>query len=69
MVDKFLLEYEIKRHGYTISSYREHIGMSRSAYWRKTNCKSEFTQGEIQKSIDLLPKMSPMAVFFSQGVS
>ena len=41
------------------------LGISRSAFYRKCNGGSEFTQGEIQKIIDILNLESPMEIFFS----
>ena len=47
-MDRFKLEYEIKSKGITVEKFCDDIGMSRSAYYRKCNGTSEFTQGEIQ---------------------
>lgn len=45
------------------------IGMSRSAFYRKCNEISEFTQGEIQAIVDYLGLDSPMGIFFKEKVS
>lgn len=70
-MDKLLLEYFIKSSGHTISEYCKDIGISRTAYYRKTGGESEFTQGEIQSSIEqgYVPKDSVMKVFFNEKVS
>lgn len=68
-MDKYLLEYEIKRHGLTIQGVCSELGMSPSTYYKKVRGDSEFTQGEIQKLIDLLEISDPTPIFFSPKVS
>lgn len=70
-MDKLLLEYYIKKSGRNIESYCKDIGISRSAYFRKTHGESEFTQSEIQRSIDCgyVPRKSIMKIFFTAKVS
>lgn len=70
-MDKLLLEYYIKKSGRNVETYCKDIGMSRSAYFRKTHGESEFTQSEIQSSIDYgyVPRESVMQVFFTGKVS
>ena len=70
-MDKLLLEYYIKKSGRNIESYCKDIGISRSAYFRKTHGESEFTQSEIQRSIDCgyVPRDSIMKIFFTAKVS
>lgn len=70
-MDKLLLEYYIKKSGRNVETYCKDVGMSRSAYYRKTHGESEFTQGEIQDSINLgyVPRDSVMQVFFAEKVS
>lgn len=68
-MDKFLLEYEMKKKGYTVEKMCKEIGVSRSAFYKKCNGKSDFTQSEIQKIVDLLGLESPMAIFFTKQVS
>lgn len=65
-MDKFLLEYEIKKKGYSVEGLCEEIGLSRSAFYRKCNGKSDFTQSEIQAIVDVLKLESPVAIFFSK---
>lgn len=45
------------------------INMSRSAFYRKCNGASEFTQSEIQAIVDYLNLDSPMGIFFKEKVS
>lgn len=68
-MDKFKLEYEMKSRGITIEKMCEFLQISRSAFYRKCNGKSEFTQGEIQKIVDYLGLDSPMGIFFTDRVS
>jgi len=68
-MDKFKLEYERKKSGISIESLCKSLKMSRSAYYRKCNGKSEFTQSEIQSICDILKLKSPMGIFFTEKVS
>lgn len=68
-MDRIRLEYEMKRRNVSISDLCREIGISRSAFYRKTHGISEFTQKEIQSIIDLLRLDSPMGIFFTNGVS
>lgn len=68
-MDKYRLEYEMKSRGITIETLCDHIGISRSAFYRKCNGLSEFTQSEIQGIVDFLGLESPMGIFFKDKVS
>lgn len=68
-MNKYKLEYEMKLRGITIGKLCSDVGMSRSAFYRKCNGLSEFTQGEIQKIVDYLDLQSPMGIFFKEKVS
>lgn len=63
-MNKALLEYKMKEAGKSISDMCEMLGISRSAFYRKCNGKSEFTQSEIQKIVDFLNLDSPVGIFF-----
>lgn len=65
-MNKALLEYKMKESGKSISDMCIMLGISRSAFYRKCNGKSEFTQSEIQKIVDFLNLDSPMEIFFAQ---
>ena len=69
IMDRFKLEYEMKTRGVTVQALCKAIGMSRSAFYRKCNGTSEFTQREIQKIIDILNIESPVGIFFAKKVS
>lgn len=45
------------------------LKISRSAFYRKVNGISEFTQSEIQSIVDILELKSPMGIFFEEKVS
>lgn len=68
-MNKARLEYETSVRGVTRAELCEAVGISRSAYYRKCNGTSEFTQGEIQKIVDFLGLETPMGVFFDTKVS
>ena len=68
-MDKALLEYEMKKRGVSISDMCAKLGCSRSAFYRKCNGISEFTQSEIQAIIDYLGLDSPVGIFFKGKVS
>ena len=64
-MNKALLEYEMNRKNISIGAMCEILGISRSAFYRKCNGKSEFTRAEIQKVVDILQLDSPMDIFFA----
>lgn len=68
-MDAIRLEYEVKKKGYNIERFCRALGMSKSAYYRKIKGVTEFTQGEIQKIVDLLELETPMGIFFREKVS
>lgn len=63
------LEYEMKVRGISVDELCRQVGFSRSAYYRKMNGTSEFTQSEIQKIVDILGLESPVGIFFAEKVS
>ena len=64
-MNKALLEYEMNRKNISIGAMCEILGISRSAFYRKCNGKSEFTRAEIQKVVEVLQLDSPMDIFFA----
>ena len=64
-MDKALLEYEMNKRNVTIAEMCKVLGISRSAFYRKCNGISEFTQSEIQAIVDYLKLESPMGIFFN----
>lgn len=68
-MNKCRLEYEMNKRGISKGEMCEKIGMSRSAFYRKCTGKSQFTQGEIQKILNILELSSPLGIFFNEEVS
>ena len=66
-MDRYRLEYEMKRRGVTVKEMCDHLQISRTAFYRKTRGISEFTLSEIREIVDYLKLDSPMGVFFSSG--
>lgn len=60
-----LLEYEMKRAGISTAEMCEKLHISRSAFFRKCNGKSEFKLKEIQQIVEILKLESPAPIFFS----
>lgn len=69
MMNKAKLEYEMSVHNISKSDMCAMLGISRSAFYRKCNGESEFTQSEIQKIVDILNLESPMGIFFNEKMS
>lgn len=70
-MNKNRLEFEMKERGISVGRLCAEIGISRSAYYRKCNGKSEFTLAEIKAIIKLLNLEEKIAadIFFSEKVS
>ena len=68
-MDRYKLEYERKRNGLSVGELCEAVKMSRSAYYRKCNGSSEFTQKEILAICKVLHLDSPVDIFFADMVS
>ncbi|MBQ8371534.1 MAG: helix-turn-helix domain-containing protein [Clostridia bacterium] len=68
-MDKALLEYEMKTRGVSIAELCNALNISRSAFYRKCNGKSEFTRREIETIVNVLHLESPVGIFFSANVS
>lgn len=66
MMNKTLLEEKMKEKGKSIADMCRMLGISRSAFYRKRNSISEFTQNEIRKIVDFLELDSPVDIFFAQ---
>ena len=64
-MNKALLEYKMAENGKSISDMCSMLEISRSAFYRKCNGKSEFTQSEIQKIVKYLNLESPVDIFFA----
>lgn len=68
-MDKKKLLDAMDKQGVSIQDMCAKLNMSRSAFYRKSNGISEFTQSEIQRIVDILKLESPMGIFFSEKVS
>lgn len=64
-MNKALLEYEMKKRDVSIGEMCKIVGISRSAFYRKCNGISEFTQKEIQAIVNYLNLETPMGIFFT----
>ena len=64
-MNKALLEYKMGENGKSISDMCSMLNISRSAFYRKCNGKSEFTMSEIKKIVDFLKLDSPVDIFFA----
>lgn len=63
MNNQALLE-KMEARGYTIQRMCEALGMSRSAFYRKRNGKSEFTLNEMNQILTILRVKDPREIFF-----
>lgn len=65
------LRYYIADRGRTLNDFKEALGISKTALYRKMNGKSEFKREEIQKAIFWLrlSNEETMAIFFNDKVS
>lgn len=68
-MNKAKLEYEMSIRGITKGQLCDKLGISRSAFYRKCNGLSEFTQSEIQNIVEILNLETPVGIFFDQKVS
>lgn len=64
-----LLDYEMRKKGYTRETLAKKIGISRSAFYRKCNGKTEFTLAEIKAIADVLELKNVGDIFFAEKVS
>lgn len=64
-MNKNLLEYEMSEKGKSITDMCSMLNISRSAFYRKCNGKSEFTMSEIKKIVNFLKLESPVDIFFA----
>lgn len=59
----------MKQKGVRAKDMCESLGMSRTAFYRKSRGISEFTLSEIQHICEILQLDSPVGIFFSSKVS
>lgn len=67
-MDRYKLEYEMKKRHISQDTLCREVGMSRSAFYRKCSGKSDFTLTEINKITKFLG-VSPDGIFFNVEVS
>lgn len=68
-MDKFKLDYEMKVRNVSVDELCRACNISKAAYYRKRNGKTEFTRKEIQDIVNYLKLPSPMEIFFTDEVS
>lgn len=68
-MDMFKLDYELKSKGISVEELCEHLGISKSAFYRKRRGSTQFTLEEIKKICGLLKLETPMEIFFADKVS
>lgn len=68
-MDGAQLECEMKRKKISKGDMCSKLGISRSAFYRKCNGLSEFTQSEIQKIASILELKDLTPIFFNEKVS
>lgn len=60
---------KMKEQGISITQMYGELNISRSAFYRKCNGKSEFTLKEITQIMNILGVEDPCEIFFSRKVS
>ena len=65
-MNKALLRYEMLKNDINIKEICEQLKISRSAFYRKCNGKSDFTQSEIKAIVNLLKLDTPVEIFFAE---
>ena len=65
-MNKALLEYKMSEKGKSIEDMCRILNISRSAFYRKCNGKSEFTLREIKEIVAILNLDSPVEIFFAE---
>lgn len=65
-MNKALLRYEMLKNDISIKEICEQLKISRSAFYRKCNGKSDFTQSEIKAIVNLLKLDTPVEIFFAE---
>ena len=68
-MDKALLKYTMEKSNISVDQLCAFIGISKTAFYRKINGKSEFTRTEIIKICECLNLASPVDIFFASKVS
>lgn len=69
MINAARLKYEMEVRHISVEDLCRELDISKSAYYRKINGKSEFTHSEIVKICEVLELDSPVGIFFAEKVS
>lgn len=64
-MNKVMLREEMRKRSITVVQITRELGISRSAFWKKCNGKSEFKLGEIKKITEILNTEKANEIFFS----
>ena len=68
-MNKARLRYEMDTRSISVEDLCAYIGISKSAFYKKLNGKSEFTRREIEMICQRLELDSPVDIFFADKVS
>ena len=68
-MNKALLKYTMETQNVSIEALCAFLDISKSAFYRKINGKSEFTRREIELICQRLNLSSPVDIFFADKVS
>lgn len=68
-MNKALLKYTMETQDVSIEELCAFLGISKTAFYRKINGKSEFTRREIEQICQRLNLSSPVDIFFPKKVS
>ncbi len=68
-MDKYRLQYVMKSKGVSIGKLCDDLHISRSAFYRKCNGKTQFTLSEMQNIVKYLGLKTPVGIFFDDEVS
>lgn len=68
-MNKQALLRKMREQGISVSAMYKALNISRSAFYRKCNGKSEFTLREIKQILEILGEKNPNEIFFTAEVS
>ena len=68
-MDRYKLEYEIKKSGHSLDEFCTGVGIGKSAFYRRLRGEVDFSRSEIQRIVAYLELKSPVDIFFSSEVS
>ena len=68
-MDKYKLEYEMKKKGISVEELCSKTGISKTSFYRKINGITEFRLCEIKRIAELLELTDLSSIFFTDKVS